>query len=74
LSEFVEVVIELSLLNIHDVILHLHEFSSRLVELLKDSVDTGSKSFTFGVTDFNLVDAFELDDGLDEMDNVLASL
>jgi len=74
LSEFVEVVVELPFLNIHDVVLYSHELFNSLVEFFKDLIDSCGQSLTFSVTNFYLLQLVELNDGAGEMHDVLASL
>jgi hypothetical protein len=74
LSEFVEVVIKLSFLDVHDIILHLHELHHGFVELIIDLVHTGGKGLTFCVTNENIRELVELQDGAGQVHDVLASL
>lgn len=73
MSELIEVIIELSLLNVHDVIFHLHEFISVLGEFFKESDNTCSQSITFGITNFNIFNFSKLNNGTGKVLNVLAS-
>jgi hypothetical protein len=74
LSELVEVIIESSLFNVHDIILNLHESFNGRIELLEDLDDGSGKSLSFSVTNLNLLKLLELHDGVGQMHNVLASL
>ena len=74
MSELIEVIIERSLLNVHDVIFDLTEFIDSYLEFSEDLFKTVSKSSTFGVSDLNLIKSLELLDGACEMHDVLASL
>jgi hypothetical protein len=73
LTEFKEVIVEFALLNVHYIVLDLHEFFNRLVELTKDLKNRGSHGFTLGVTNFDLLQLVELLDSASQVHNVLAS-
>jgi len=74
LSEFEVVVIELSSLNVHDVEGDRCKFINSSLELNGDLVLDVGQGFTFGVTQFNLLELGELDDSAGQMHDVLASL
>lgn len=74
LSKFVEIIVELSLLNIHDIIFDFHELILEFLEFFKKSYNTSSQSVTFGVTNFNFLDLTKLNDGASEVLDVLTSL
>jgi len=62
LSELEEVVIEVSLLDVHDVVLDGHELINGLRELVEDPKDSGGQGLTLGVTNVDLLELAELDD------------
>jgi hypothetical protein len=70
----IEVIIECSHLDVHDVIFGFTEIVDGSVELTVDLFETISKSSTFGVSDLDLVKLLELQNGVCKMHNVLASL
>jgi hypothetical protein len=74
LSELIEVIIECSHLDVHDVIFGFTEIVDGSVELTVDLFETISKSSTFGVSDLDLVKLLELQNGVCKMHDVLASL
>lgn len=74
LAELVEVVIEGSLFNVHDVVGDLHELLDGNIELSVDLDDGVGKSLTLGVTDLNLLKLLELDHSVGQVHDVLASL
>lgn len=74
LAELEEVVVELTLLDVENVVLDEHEVINSLGELTEDSHDGGGHSLTLGVTDFNLLELAKLIDGTSEVHDVLASL
>ena len=74
LSELVEVVVELSSLNVHDVVSDSGELVLCLGELLEDLLNCGSEGLTLGVTDVNFLEGRELDDSGGKVHDVLASL
>ena len=61
LSELEEVVVEVSLLDVHDVVRDGHEVFNSLGELIEDPKDSGGQGLTFGVTNVNLLQLAELD-------------
>jgi hypothetical protein len=73
-AELVEVVIESSLFNVHDLILDLHEKVNGGLELSVDGVDCVGQGLTLGVTDLDVSKSSELLDGLSEVHDILASL
>jgi hypothetical protein len=74
LSELVEVIIESSLFDVHDVVFNLHEVLNGSSELFVDLNDSSRKGLTLGVTNLNLFELLELHDGVGQVHNVLASL
>jgi len=62
LTELVEVVLELSPLDVHDIILNLHELIDSLLEEVVDLEHRCTECFTFGVSNFNLLQFGELND------------
>jgi hypothetical protein len=74
LSELVEVIIESSLFDVHDVVFNLHEVLNGSSELFVDLDDGSRKGLTLGVTNLNLLELLELHDGVGQVHNVLASL
>jgi len=74
LTELEEVVVKLTDLNVKNVIFDLHELVDSLIELVKNDQDGVTKDLTLGVTNLNLGELVELDDGSSEMHDVLASL
>jgi len=74
LSELIEVIIESSHFNVHDIIFGLTELIDGRIELSIDLFKTISKSSTFSVSDFDLIELFELQNGVCKMHDVLASL
>jgi hypothetical protein len=74
LSELVEVIIESSLFDVHDVVFNLHEVLNGSSELFVDLNDGSRKGLTLGVTNLNLLELLELHDGVGQVHNVLASL
>ena len=73
LSELIEVIIESSHFNVHDIIFGLTELIDGCIELRIDLFKTISKSSTFSVSDFDLIKLFELQNGICKMHDVLAS-
>ena len=73
-AELVEVVIELALLNVHNVIADSHEFFNSFVEFFEDLHNGCSELFTLGVTNFDLLELVELNDSACEVHDVLAAL
>ena len=61
LSEREEVLVEVSLLDVHDVVLDGRELVNSLGELIEDPKDSGGQGLTFGVTNVNLLQLAELD-------------
>jgi len=74
LSELIEVIIESSHFNVHDIIFGLTELIDGRIELSIDLFKTISKSSSFGVSNFDLIELFELQNGVCKMHDVLASL
>ena len=74
LSELVEVIIKLSLLNIHDIICNLAEFFDSYLELLVDLSERVRESSTFGVTYPNVIKLLELENSTSEVHDILTSL
>ena len=62
------------LLDVHDIIVNKHESLDSYSEFSLNGYNGGTHSFTFGVTDFNLLQFVELLDSLGELHDVLASL
>lgn len=62
LAELVEIILELSPLDVHDVVLDFHEVRNSFLELVKDLEDSGAESLTLGVANINLLQFRELDD------------
>ena len=74
LFELVEVVLELSLFDIHDIVGNGGELGLGISELFEDLLDCLREGLTLGVTNFNLLEGRELDDGRSKVHDVLASL
>lgn len=75
--EFVNVILELSLLNIHDVIflfILINESFLSFLEITENSFDTQREMIAFGVSDFNFIKGGKLGDSVREMCDVLTSL
>ena len=62
LSELEEVIVEVPLLDVHDLVLDLAEIFNSLIELTVDCKDSGGQGLTFGVTNVDLLELAELDD------------
>jgi hypothetical protein len=62
LTEFVEVILEFPLLDIHDVILDLHELIDSFLEEVVNLEHSCTQCFTFGVSNLNLLKFSELND------------
>jgi len=73
-AELVEIIIEGSLLDVHNLVLDLHEKVNGGLELSVDGVDGVGEGPTLGVTDLNVAKSSELLDGLSEVHHILASL
>jgi len=63
LAELEEVIVELTLLNVEDVVLDEHEIVDSLAELVENSEDVGSHGLTLGITDLDLLELHKLSDG-----------
>ena len=77
LLELVNVILELSLLDIHDVIFLLilvDEVFLSFLEIGVNSFHTCCKLVALGISDFNFIKCSELGDGAGEMCDVLTSL
>ncbi len=74
LSELEEIVSKLLLLDVHHVVVDEHEFFDSLSELSLDIDNCLRHGLSFGVTNLNSLELVELDDGLSQLHNVLASL
>jgi hypothetical protein len=73
LTEFEEVIVEFSLFNVHDVIGDSHEIFDGLVEFGENLHNRGSHIFTFGVTNFNLLQLVELLNGASQVHDVVTA-
>ena len=74
LSKLVEIIIEHSLFNVHNVVFDLHELIDSNGEFIINLENTSSKSLTFSVTNLNSIKLIEFDDGLGQLHKILASL
>jgi len=73
LAELEEVIVELSLFDIHDVVGDSHEVFNSLVELGVDLHDSSSHGLALGVTDFDLLQLVELLNCASQVHDVLAA-
>jgi hypothetical protein len=74
LLENEEVIVELSSLNVHDVVGHVGELLDGCLEFGEDLEDRVGQGLTLGVSDVDVLQLVEHDDGVSQVPNVLASL
>lgn len=72
-SELVKIVIELFVLNIHNVVIQGLELIHSLLEFHEDLLQSFSQGLTLGTSEFNLSQLIELHDSVCQMQNVVAS-
>lgn len=72
-SELVKIVIELLVLNVHNVVIQGLELVHSLLEFHEDLLQSFSQGFTLGTSEFNLSQLVELHDGVGQMQNVVTS-
>ena len=74
MAELEEVIVKASLFDVHDVVLDGHELIDGRLELVVDLHHSGGKDSTLSVTDLNLLEALELEEGARQVEHVLAAL
>lgn len=72
-SELIKIVIELFVLNVHNVVIQGLELVHSFLEFHEDLLQSFSQGFTLGTSEFNLSQLVELHDGVSQMQNVVAS-
>jgi hypothetical protein len=72
-SELVEIVIELLVLNIHDIVVKSLELIHSLLELHKNLLKSFSKGFSLGASELDLGQLVELHNGVGQMEDVVAT-
>jgi hypothetical protein len=73
LTEFEELIIELTYIDVHDIEFHTSEVFNSSSKLGENAHNTVGHGFSFSVTDFNLLKPIELHDGSSQVHDVLAS-
>jgi len=73
LAELEEVIVELSLLNVKDVVLNRGELGDGHTEFLKDGLDVGRHDLALSVADLNFLQLVKLGDCAGQVHDVLAT-
>lgn len=74
LAELKEVVVELTLLDVKNVVLNEHEIVDSLSKLVEDGKNVGGHGLSLGVTNFDLLELAKLGDGTGQVHDILAAL
>jgi hypothetical protein len=73
-TELVEIVIKILLVDVHDVVLHLLERLNRPLELNRNLLHRLSQRLAFSASQIDLSQLVELHDGVRQVQDVVASL